>query len=122
MDVHVRALPVRLAVDDHPVASSTRLTELGGYHVAISTVLPDARLAFELHSSYLGHPATPTCATHLTIAPGHAHTHVVEHEHAQLPVMYERERCLLDHLQVLVELASELGHTLTIELPEHALI
>jgi hypothetical protein len=112
---------MRLMLDDRPVASSTRLLELGGYHVALSTVLLEPRWAVEVHSSYIGHPAVATRATHLMIAPGHARTSVDEHDHMQLPVTHARERCLLDHLQVLVELATEFGHTLTVELPDHAL-
>jgi hypothetical protein len=110
---------VRLA--GRSVASSTRLAELGGYHVAIGTVVLSAELPIEVHSGYLGHSNTHTCAVHLTIAPERVGTHVVEHHHDQLPVTHARERCLLDHLQVLVELATELGHTLSVELPDHAL-
>jgi hypothetical protein len=85
------------------------------------TVMPDARLAAELHSSYLGHRGTATRATHLAIGPGRAWTLVAEHDYEQLPVTHARERCLLDHLQVLVDVATELGHALSVELPEHAL-
>jgi hypothetical protein len=120
--VPARPLTVRLTLDAQPVASTTRLIELGGYHVAVSTVVLGPQLPLELHSSYLGHPDTATRATHLTIAPGHADTHVMEHDQSQLPVTHARERCLLDHLQVLIELATELGHTLGVELPKRALV
>jgi hypothetical protein len=118
--VPARPVTVRLNVDARPVASSTRLIELGGYQLAIGTVVLSTELPIEVHSSYLGHPGTPTRAVHLTIVPERAETHVVEHEHHQLPVTHARERCLLDHLQTLVELASDLGHTVSVELPDHA--
>jgi hypothetical protein len=111
---------VAVRLNGQAVASSTRLVAVGGYHVAIGTVLLSAELPIEVHSSYLGHPDTVTRAAHLTIAPGRADILVVEHDHDQLPVTHARERCLLDHLQVLVELASELRHTLSVELPDHA--
>jgi hypothetical protein len=114
-------LTVAVRLDGQSVGSSTRLIELGGYHVAIGTVVLTAELPIEVHSSYLGHPGTLTRAVHLTIAPARVDTRVVEHNHDQLPVTHARERCLLDHLQVLVEIASELDHTLSVELPDHAL-
>jgi hypothetical protein len=119
--VPARPLTVALRLDGRSVPSSMRLVELGGYHVAIGTVVLSAELPIEVHSGYLGHAGTRTRAVHLTIAPERAGTHVVEHDHDQLPVTHARERCLLDHLQVLVDLASELGHTLSVELPDHAL-
>lgn len=117
----VAELPVQITLDGCPVGSSTRLTELGGYHVALSTVLTDPRLPIELHSSYVGHQGTATCATHLTLAPGDANTRVVEHEHDQLPVTHARERCVLDHLGVLVELAAEHDRRLGVQLPDRVL-
>jgi hypothetical protein len=120
--VPAHSITVRLTLDAQPVASATRLTEPGGYHVSLSTVVVSPGLPLEVHSSYLGHPDTLTRATHLTIAPAHANTHMVEHDHTQLPVTHARERCLLDHLQVLVELASEFGQTLRVELPDRVLL
>jgi hypothetical protein len=118
----VAELAVAITLGDRPVTSSTRLTELGGYHLVLSTVLLDRALPIELHSSYLGHYRTVTVATHLTLAPGTADTQVVEHAHDQLPVTHARERCVLDHLQVLVELAAEHGHVLAVHLPDRALV
>ena len=114
-------LQVAITLDGPPIPSRTRLTGLGGYHVALSTVLLDSATPLEVHSSYLGHRDTATCATHLTLSPGAAGTRHVEHDHDHLPVTHARERCLLDHLQVLVELAARQGHTLAVELPDSVL-
>jgi hypothetical protein len=119
--VSERQLPVQITLDGQPIASRTRLIELGGYHVALSTVLLSPALAIEVHSSYLGAPGADTRATHLTITPGHTGTFVVSHDPAQLPVTHARERCVLDHLQVLVELATELGQPVGVDLGDHAL-
>jgi hypothetical protein len=118
--VPTRDLPLSATLDERTIDARLQIAELGGYHVAVSTVLLCPELPIELHSSYLGHPRVATSATHLAIAPGHADIDVVSHDHAQLPVTHARERCVLDHLQALVELADQLGHTLQVELLEHA--
>jgi hypothetical protein len=120
--VPAQPLTVVVRIDARPVASRTRLLELGGYHVAISTVVLDPELPIEVHSSYLGHPGTTTRAAHLTIAPDSADSLLAEHEHEQLPVTHARERCVLDHLQVLVEHATGLGRTLSVQTPDHELV
>ena len=117
-----RQLPVHVTLDQRRVASSTHLAELGGYHVALSTLLLSPTLPIEVHSSYLGAPGAQTRATHLTISPGRAVTHVTEHDPGQLPVTHARERCVLDHLQILVELATELEHPLGIHLPDQVML
>jgi hypothetical protein len=109
-----------MTLDQRPVEGETRLIELGGYHVALSTVVLSSDLPIELHSSYLGHPGTDTHATHLTIARGQADARVETHDSTQLPVTHARERCVLDHLQILVELATALDHTLQLDLHDHA--
>src|SRR3954447_26823395 len=117
-----RRLPLRLSPDERPGDSETPLVELGAYHVALSTVVLNADLPIEVHSSYLGHAGTETHATQLTIAPDTADTYVATHDASQLPVNPERERCILDHLQVLIVLATKLDRALQPDLPDHAMI
>jgi hypothetical protein len=117
-----RRLSIRLSLDERPVDSETRLVELGAYHVALSTVVLNADLPIEVHSSYLGHTGTETHATHLTIAPDIADTYLATHDASQLPVTHARERYVLDHLQVLIDLATKLDQALQVDLPDHAMI
>jgi hypothetical protein len=56
------------------------------------------------------------------IAPGRASIHVVSDQAEQLPVTHARERCVLDHVQVLVELATEFGRPVGVELGDHAVL
>jgi hypothetical protein len=107
------ALPTaNIRIAGRRVSCETLLAYAGAFQLTLSTVLPDEGV--QLHSSYLGHDrAERSAASHLLIAPG-ARPRVwsVEHDPASLPVMYERRRCLLDHLAVL---ADELRHRSELE-------
>jgi hypothetical protein len=98
------ALPsaeIRIAGRGAP--SETLFAYAGAFQLTLSTALPDDGV--QLHSSYLGHDRVEhTTASHLLIAPGdRARLWAVEHDPADLPVMYARRQCLLDHLAVLAD-------------------
>jgi len=79
---------------------------IAGQVVASETLFAYAG-AFQLtlHSSYLGHEsAEQSSASHLLITPaGRPRVWAVEHDPANLPVMYSRRHCLLDHLAILAD-------------------
>ena len=98
------ALPsADIRIADRVVRSETLFAYAGAFQLTLSTALPVEGV--QLHSSYLGHEsAERTSAAHLMIAPGgQPHLWAVEHDPANLPVMYARRLCLLDHLAVLAD-------------------
>jgi hypothetical protein len=115
-----KLIPIQIAVDGAPERSETRLASAGAYVLVLSSVLPDR--AVELHSSYLGHPGTPTQASHLMLAPGISDSETFEHDESLIPVMFARRRCVFDHLQRLQDLLAELGHTVQVPLADDALL
>lgn len=115
-----RLIPIKITLDDAPEQSETRIASAGAYALVLSSVLPDR--AIELHSSYLGHPGTPTQTIHLMLAPTISDSEAVEHDEASMPVMVARRRCIYDHLQRLQDFLAELGHTVQIPLADDALL
>jgi hypothetical protein len=115
-----KLIPITITLDGAPERSETRLASAGAYALVLSSVLPDR--AIELQSSYLGHPGTPTQASHLVLAPGIRDSDAVEHDESSIPVMIARRRCIYDHLQRLQDLLAELGHTAQIPLADDALL
>jgi hypothetical protein len=111
---------LEITLDGAPVRSETRVASAGAYVLVLSSVLPDH--AIELHSSYVGHPGTPTQASHLMLAPGISNSGAVEHDETSIPVIIARRRCIYDHLQRLQDFLAELGHTFQIPLADDALL
>ena len=98
------ALPsAEIRIADRVVPSETLFAYAGAFQLTLSTALPDEGV--QLHSSYLGHAsAEHSSASHLLIAPGgRPRVWAVEHDPANLPVMYSRRHCLLDHLAILAD-------------------
>lgn len=95
-------VPIRLLIDGTPTPTYTTATSAGGYVLVLATVLTEP--AISLYSTYAGHERTATLATHLLLASGAYETIAAEHDHDELPVMYERRRCLYDHLHRLQDL------------------
>ena len=98
------ALPsADIRIADRVVRSERLFAYAGAFQLTLSTALPDEGV--QLHSSYLGHEsAAHTSASHLLIASGgRPRLWAVEHDPANLPVMYARRHCLLDHLAVLAD-------------------
>lgn len=112
-------IPVSILVDSVPVRAHTRVGVFSPYVVVLDTTLPDHGV--ELHSTYVGHPAVKTRASHLVLAPAVRDTVVGEYEHDALPVLYERQRCLYDHLARLQDLFHRLNVHAQISLDEEAL-
>ena len=92
-----------IRIADRVVPSETLFAYSGAFQLTLSTALPDEGV--QLHSSYLGHEsAEHSSASHLLITPGgRPRVWAVEHDPANLPVMYARRHCLLDHLAILAD-------------------
>ena len=98
------ALPsAEIRIAGQVVASETLFAYAGAFQLTLSTALPDEGV--QLHSSYLGHAsAEHSSASHLLIAlGGRPRVWAVDHDPANLPVMYARRYCLLDHVAVLAD-------------------
>jgi hypothetical protein len=113
-------IPLEITLDGAPVRSETRVASAGAYALVLSSVLPDH--AIELHSSYIGHPGTPTQASHLMLAQGISNSEAVEHDETSIPVIIARRRCIYDHLQRLQDFLADIGHTVQIPLADDALL
>jgi hypothetical protein len=111
-----------IRIADRVVPSETLFAYAGAFQLTLSTALPDEGV--QLHSSYLGHEsADHASASHLLVAPGgRPRVWAVEHDPANLWVMYARRHCLLDHLAVLAdELRQHTDHEVVLDIAPHAL-
>jgi hypothetical protein len=118
--VALAAAEIRIA--GRAVLSETLFAYAGAFQLTLSTALPDEGM--QLHSSYLGHEsAERSSASHLLIAPAVGpRVWTVEHDPADLPVMYARRQCLLDHLAVLAdELRQRTREEVLLDVPPVAL-
>ena len=62
-------VPIALRLDGEPVESVTHLVRAGPYVLVLQTVMPQRGLAVELQSTFVGHHAVRTHATHLLLGP-----------------------------------------------------
>ncbi len=112
-------VPIRLLIEGAPTPAYTTATSAGAYVLVLATVLTEP--AISLYSTYAGHKRTNTLASHLLLASDAYETIAAEHDHDELPVVYERRRCLYDHLHRLQDLLATLGIAATIPLEERAI-
>jgi hypothetical protein len=105
-------------VDGCRARSTTSVTRNGAYALLISTVLPDCGLAVELHSSYVGHPASDTLSTHLLLGADLASPQTIGdcHDVGTLDVLGQPRECLYDHALRLQELLRSLGRDAAIHI------
>lgn len=112
-------IPIRLLIGGTPTPAYTTATSAGAYVLVLATVLTAP--AISLYSTYAGHEHTNTLASHLLLAPDAYETIAAEHDHDELPVMYERRRCLYDHLHRLQDLLLRVGIDAQIPIDEEAI-
>ena len=62
-------IDVKLSLDGVRVQSETTYAWASPYVLSVHTVIPQPDLAIELHSTFTGHPGTPTAVTHLMLGP-----------------------------------------------------
>jgi hypothetical protein len=110
-------------VDGRRADSVTTVVRNGAYVLTIATVLPGRGLAVELHSTYVGHPASETLSTHLLLGadlPG-PQTIGDVHDVGVLDVLGHPRDCLYDHALRLQELLRSLGHEAAIHIDARAI-
>jgi hypothetical protein len=112
-----RPLAITFVLDGAPIDSVTHLLRAGPYVLVINTVMPQRGLAVELHSTFLGHGAVRTQATHLLLGPvGHA-AHVATREDVLSIVdpVNQPNSCVYAHCHELIALLAERRLSLTVE-------
>jgi hypothetical protein len=112
-----RQLAIAFMLDGEPVESVTHLLRAGPYVLVINTVMPQRGLAVELHSTFLGHGAVRTQATHLLLGPVGQPAHVVTREDVLSIVdpVNQPNSCVYAHCHELIALLAERGLTATVE-------
>ena len=114
-------IPFEVLIDDRGCEAHSNFGwQGGGMVLTVSTVLPEPGLALELISTYVGHPQTPTVATHLLLGPvgQRAQVHVSEHPHEQLDPVENPRACAYDHAEQLIESLHVLGRAASVRLDE----
>ncbi|MGE0363756.1 MAG: hypothetical protein AB7R67_23805 [Vicinamibacterales bacterium] len=110
-------------VDARRADSDTTIVRNGAYVLTISTVLPERGLAVELHSTYVGHPASETLSTHLLLGADLPAPQTIGdvHDVGELDVLGQPRDCLYDHALRLQELLCSLGHEAALHIGPRAI-
>ena len=110
-------LPVTFRLNDEPVESVTVLVRLGLYVLVLQTVMPQRGLAVELHSTFVGHSAVRTRATHLLLGPvGQPPRVSARHDASGIVDPVNRpDSCVYAHCHELIGLLAERGLGLAVE-------
>jgi len=85
--------------------------------LSVHTVIPQPDLAIELHSTFTGHPGTPTAVTHLTLGPP-GHAPVLIHDDQPREDFLVGDGCVYEHAMQLVDLLRGLGREPSMDLPK----
>jgi hypothetical protein len=115
-----RQLPITFTLGGEPVESVTHLVRSGPYALMMQTVLPQRGLAVELHSTFVGHSAVHTQATHLLLGPVGQPPYVVtrEDELSIVDPVNRPDSCVYAHCHELIALLADRGvHVVVDDLP-----
>ncbi|MGH2869077.1 MAG: hypothetical protein ACRDNK_16145 [Solirubrobacteraceae bacterium] len=106
------AIDLGIALDGDLVVSETTCTWAGAHVLTLHTVIPQAELALELHSTFVGCPGSPTHAVHLQLGPpGHSPAvQASDHDGDRLDPTLVPRGCVYEHAQRLIELLADLGY------------
>jgi hypothetical protein len=108
---------VKLSLDGALVPSETTYVWAGPYVLSVHTVIPRPDLAIELHSTFTGHPGTPTVVAHLVLGPpGHAPALTCDERPREDLLVCDG--CVYEHAMQLVELLRGLGREPSVDLPQ----
>lgn len=112
-----RRLAITFTLDGEPVKSVTNLVRSGPYVLAIQTVIPQPGLAVELHSTFVGHSAARTHATHLLLGPVGRPPRVTTRDDGSgvIDPVTRPDSCVYVHCHELIELLADRGLDLTID-------
>ncbi len=117
-----RLIPLQVSLDDRRLESETVCAWSGPYVLTIATSLPEAGIAIEVHTVFVGHEDTRTYATHLTLGPAGSQPLVVkaEHDRESLDPTMRPTACAYEHAHVLLDALKRLGRPGAVEVPDHA--
>lgn len=112
-----RQLGITFILAGEPLDSVTHLVRSGPYVLVMHTVMPQRGLAVELHSTFVGHNAAPTHATHLLLGPvGHLPRVTTRDDASDIVDPFNRPNsCVYAHCHELVDLLAERGLNVTID-------
>ena len=113
-------LPITFTLEGQPVESVTRLLRSSPYVLVLHTTLPQSGLAVELHSTFVGHNATPTHCTHLLLGPVGHPSQVTANDDASgiVDPVNRPDSCVYAHCHELINLLAQRGLNLAVaELP-----
>lgn len=117
-------IPVTISIDERPVRSVTRHISASAHVLVITTTIADPEHPVDLHSAYVGERGAETQVTHLALladTPG-GELSTSTHPAAAMPVAAdERHGCLYDHLDHLLALLQNQGHSAAIRLDDRAI-
>ena len=110
-------LPITFTLDGEPVESVTHLTRSGPYVLVLQTVMPQSGLAVELHSTFVGHGAVPTHATHLLLGPVGQPARVITRDGLSgiVDPVNRPDSCVYAHCHELIGLLAERGLGVTVD-------
>jgi hypothetical protein len=108
---------VKLSLDRRLVASETTYVWAGPYVLSVHTVIPQPGFAVELHSTFCGHPGTPTAVSHLTLGPP-GHPPLLTCDEQPREDLLVGDGCVYEHAMRLVDLLRGLGREPNVDLPQ----
>jgi len=110
-------VPITFTLDGEPVESVTYLVRSGPYVLVLQTVMPQSGLAVELHSTFVGHGAVPTQATHLLLGPVGRPPYIVTRDDASgiVDPVNRPDSCVYAHCHELIGLMAERGLGVTVD-------
>lgn len=110
----------RVELPDQEFEATTRICRASAWTLSVHTVIPEPPLAFELHSTFVGHPATATHATHLALGPRGVPTTIGHKTHAvgALRLDLDLIACVYEHLMQLQDRLHNCGHASRLHVPQ----
>ena len=115
-------VPLQIELDGERVRSETVFVQSGAYALTIMTTIVRPELPVELHSTYVGHPGTPTHVMHLQLGPAGRVPEIdaAVHDERDVCVVFTPRNAVYDHAHVLVALLRELGHHAAVHMDDEA--
>jgi hypothetical protein len=110
-------VPITFTLDGEPVESVTDLVRSGPYVLVLQTVMPQPGLAIELHSTFVGHGAVRTHATHLLLGPVGQPARVITRADASgiVDPVNRPDSCVYAHCHELIGLLADRGLGVTVD-------
>jgi hypothetical protein len=90
--------------------------------LSVITVLPDHGVLFQLVSTFIGRRGVDTHIAHLVLGPlgEDPEIHTEDRAHELLDPAYDPRSCVYEHIHVLLEHLTRLGHEASIDVHDNA--